>query len=148
MFLNIGGHPLLLPGRKATTIGRLAACSATVDANEFVRQRDAERFGVLPVHGLGVLDQPLEFERRLQEIAIVKEQPRLELDLTEPQCGVGERPARIDVEMGYTRQHARFLPTAEVMPGRDEGQLVREIAQGRPGKAFNNGLTVEALPEL
>ena len=40
----------------------------------------------------------------------------------------------------HTSAHAA-LPSAEVMPGRDEGQLVREIAQGRPGKAFNNGLT-------
>src|SRR5882762_9697233 len=84
-FLDIGGHPLLLPGRKAATIDRLAACSATVDANELVRQRDAERFGVLPVHRARVLDLQLELESGLQEIAIVKEQARLELDLVEPQ---------------------------------------------------------------
>src|SRR5882757_56852 len=48
ILLDIGGHPLLLPGRKATTIDRLAACSATVDANEFVRQHDAERLGIEP----------------------------------------------------------------------------------------------------
>src|SRR3981189_1686817 len=38
--------------------------------------------------------------------------------------------------------------SAEVMPGRNEGQLLRAIAQGRPGQAFNKGLTVVALPEL
>jgi hypothetical protein len=45
----------------------------------------------------------------------------------------------------YTRQHAWSLPSAEVMPGRNEGQLMREIAQGRTGQTFNNGLTVMAL---
>src|SRR5882762_6934437 len=61
--------------------------------------------------------------------AIVKEQARLELDLAEP-------------------QRARFMPSAEVMLGRNEDQLAREIAQGRPGQAFNKGLTVVALPKL
>src|SRR6267378_128864 len=136
MLLDIGGHPLLLPGRKAATTDRLAERSATVDANELVRQRDAERFGVLPVHRARVLDLRLELESGLPEIAIVKEQARLELDLAEPQRGIGERPARIDAKMGYTRQHARSLPSVEVMPGRDEGQLVREVAQGRPGEGL------------
>src|ERR1700675_4198699 len=148
MFLNIGGHPLLLPGRKATTIGRLAACSATVDANEFVRQHDAKRPGGWPRHRARVLYLRLELESGLPEIAIVKEQARLELDLAEPQRGIGERPARIYVEPGCTRQRARSLPSAEVMPGRNEGQLVCAIAQGRSGQPFNKGLTVVALPEL
>jgi hypothetical protein len=34
------------------------------------------------------------------------------------------------------------------MPGRNEGQLVRAIAQGRSGQPFNKGLTVVALPDL
>src|ERR1700730_16283021 len=34
------------------------------------------------------------------------------------------------------------------MPGRNEGQLLRAIAQGRPGQAFNKGLTVVAIPKL
>jgi hypothetical protein len=148
MLLDISGHPLLLPARKAATADRPAVSTVTVDANEFVRQHDAERFGVLPVHRARVLDLRLKLERGLQEIAIVKEQPRLELDLVEPQRGIGERPARIDVELGCTRQRARSLPSAEVMPGRNECQLVREIAQGRPRQAFNKGLTVVALPEL
>src|SRR5882757_2372272 len=148
MLLDISGHPLLLPARKAATIDRLAACSTTVDANQLVHQRDAERFGVLPVHRARVLDLRLQLESGLQEIAIVKEQARLELDLVEPQRGIGERPARIDVEPGCTRQRARSVPSADVMPGRDEGQLVREIAQGRPGQACNKGFTVVALPEL
>src|SRR5882757_1665303 len=83
--LDIGRHALLLPGRKAATTDRLAERSATVDLNELVRQRDAERFGVLPVHRARVLDLRLELESGLQEIAIVKEQARLELDLVEPQ---------------------------------------------------------------
>src|SRR6266478_5588453 len=146
--LDIRRHPLLLPGRQAATTDRPAVSTVSVDANEFVRQHDAERLGVLPVHRARVFDQRLELESGLPEIAIVKEQARLELDLVEPQRRIGERSARIDAKMGYTRQHARSLPSAEVMPGRDEGQLVREVAQGRPGKAFNNGLTVVALPEL
>src|SRR5712671_5886993 len=80
MLLDIGGHPILLPGRKAATIDRLAACSATVDANELVRQHDAERFGVLPLPRARVLDQRIELEGGLPEVAIVKEQTRLELD--------------------------------------------------------------------
>src|ERR1700730_16392540 len=34
------------------------------------------------------------------------------------------------------------------MPGRNEGQLAREIAHGRPRQAFNEGLTVVALREF
>src|SRR5258707_3909491 len=145
--LDIGGHPLFLPGRKAATIDRLTECSAAVDANELVRQHDAERLGVLPGRAR-VFDLRLELESGLPEIAIVKEQARLELDLAEPQRGIGERPARIDIEIRCTRQRARFMPSAEVMPGRNEDQLAREIAQGRPGQAFNKGLTVVALPKL
>src|SRR5882757_5049713 len=148
VLLDIGGHPLLLPGRKAATTDRLAERSATVYANELVRQRDAERFGVLPVHRARVLDLRLELESGLPEVAIVKEQARLELDLAEPQRGIGERSARIDIEKGYTRQHARSRPCAEFMPGRNEAQLVREIPQGRPGQAFNKRLAVVALPAL
>src|SRR6202022_4358486 len=148
ILLDIGGHPLLLPARKAAKADRAAKCTLTVDANEFVRQRDAERFGVLPLHRARVLDQRLELESGLPETAIVKEQARLEFDLAEPQRGIGERPARIDVEIGCTRQRARSLRSAEIMPGRNEGQLLREIAQGRPGQAFNKGLTVVALREL
>src|SRR5882672_1086842 len=134
--LDILRHPLLLPARKAATTDLPAESCATVDANEFVCQHDAERLGVLPGHRVRVLDLRLELERGLPENAIEKEQARLELDLAEPQRGIGERLAGIDVKMGYTRQRARSLPSAEVMPGRDEGQLVREIAEGRPGQAF------------
>src|ERR1700687_1299052 len=126
MLLDIGGQPLLLPGCKAATIDRLAACSATVDVNEFVRQHDAERFGVLPEHRSRVLDLRLELKSGVPEIAIVKEQARLELDLAEPQRRIGERPARIDVEIGCARQHARSLPSAEGMTGRNESQLAQE----------------------
>jgi len=38
--------------------------------------------------------------------------------------------------------------SAEVCRRRNEGQLLRAIAQGRPGQAFNKGLTVVALSEL
>src|SRR5258706_2679073 len=34
------------------------------------------------------------------------------------------------------------------MPSGNEDQLLREMAQGRPGQAFNTGLTVVALPDL
>src|SRR5882762_5715773 len=148
MLLDIGGHPLLLPGRKAATTDRLAERSATVDANELVRQRDAERFGVLPVHRARVLDLRLELESGLPECAIVKEQARLELDLAEPQCRIGERSARINIEIGRMRQRARPLRTLKIMPRGNEGQLVGEIAQGRPRQAFNKSLTVVALREL
>ncbi len=145
--LDIGRHALLLPRRKASPTDGPAESGITADASQLVRQHDAERFGVLRVHRVRV-DLRLELERDLPEIAIVKEQARLELDLAEPQLGIGERPARIDVEIGCTRQRARFLPSAKVIPGRNEGQLLREIAQGRPGQAFNKGLTVVALREL
>src|SRR5216684_9089847 len=148
MLLDIGGHPLLLPARKAATADRPAKCALTVDANELVRQHDAERFSVLPAHRTRVLDQRLELEGGLPETAIVKKQPRLEFDLAEAQRGIGERPARIDVEISCARQRLRSLRSVEVMPGRNEGQLAREIAQGRPGQALNNGLTVVALREF
>src|ERR1700682_2848735 len=97
MLLDIGGHALLLPARKVATADRPAACSATVDANEFVRQHDSERFGVLPGHRARVLDLRLELESGLPEIAIVKEQARLELALAQPPRRTGERAARLDV---------------------------------------------------
>src|SRR3981189_1907002 len=136
-FLYILRHSFLLPARKTAAADRPAACSVTVDANEFVRQHDAKRLSVLPVHRAGFLDLRLELESGLPEIAIVKEQARLEPDLAEPERGIGERTARIDIEISCTRQRARFMPSAEVMPGRNEDQLAREIAQGRPGQAFN-----------
>src|SRR3979490_2515438 len=105
-------------------------------------------FGVLPLHRARVLDQRFEMESGPPKTAIVKEQAGLELDLAEPQRRIGERPARIDVEPGCARQRARSVPSAEVMPGRNEGQLVREIAQGRAGQAFIKGLTVVALREF
>src|SRR5882724_2571447 len=146
--LDIRRHLVLLPGRKAATTDWPADCAVTIEANELMRQHDAEGFGVLRLHRARILDQRLQLESGLPEISIVKEQARLELDLDEPQRGIGERPARIDVEIGCTRQRARSLPSAEVMPGRNEGQLVSEIAQGRPGQAFNKGLTIVALREL
>src|ERR1700704_5708857 len=80
-------------------------------------------FGVLPLHRARVLDQRFELESGPPETAIVKEQARLELDLAEPQRRIGERPPRVDVEICCTRQRARFLRSAEVMPGRNEGQV-------------------------
>src|SRR6266436_9889735 len=148
MLLDIGRHPLPLPGRKAATTDRSAESTVIVDANELVSQHDAERFGVLPGHRARVLDLRLELESGLPEIAIVKEQSRLEFDLLEPQCGIGEKPTRIDVEVCCTRQCARSLPSAEVMPGGNKSQLVREIAQGRPRQAFNKALTVVALRDF
>src|ERR1700751_2922109 len=128
VLLDLGDHPLLLPGRKAATTDRLVEFRITVDANELIRQHDAQRFGVLPMHRVLVLDHRLELESGLPEIAIVKEQPWLEFDLLKPQRGIGERPSRIDVEVGCARQYARHLPSAEVVPGGNESQLVREIA--------------------
>src|SRR6478752_6829209 len=148
MLLDIGGDTLLLPARKAATADRPAACSIAVDANEFVRQHNAERFGVLPVHRAWVFGQRLELESGFPEIAIVKKQARLELYLAESQRGIGQRSARIDVEIGCPRQRARPLRPTKVMSSRNEGQLLRKIAQGRPGRAFDKGLTVVALAEL
>src|SRR4029077_1677823 len=104
MLLDVGGHPLLLPGRKAATTDRLVEFRVTVDANELMRQRDAERFGVLPMHLVCVLDHRLELESGLPEITIVKEQARLEFDLLKPQRGIGERAPRIDVKNASARQ--------------------------------------------
>src|SRR5258707_14946745 len=59
MLLDIGGHPLLLPGRKAATTDRLAERSATGGANELGGQRGAERLGGLPG------DRPRVFDPRL-----------------------------------------------------------------------------------
>src|SRR6201988_4498394 len=100
------------------------------------------------MHRVRVLDRRLELESGLPEIAIVKEQARLEFDLLKPQRGTGGRPARIDVEVGCPRQYARHLPSAEVVPGGNESQLVREIAQGRPRQAFNKGFPVIALGDF
>jgi hypothetical protein len=51
------------------TIDQLVARKPTVDANEFVRQHDAQRFGVLPGHQARILDL-LELESDLPEIAL------------------------------------------------------------------------------
>src|SRR5712672_1521589 len=148
MLLDIVRHTLLLPVREAATADGPAVCSVAVDPYELVRQHDTERFGVLARHRARVFDQRLELESGLPECAIVKEQARLELDLAEPQCRIGERSARIDIEIGRMRQRARPLRTLKIMPRGNEGQLVGEIAQGRPRQAFNKSLTVVALREL
>jgi hypothetical protein len=63
----------------------------------------------LPVHRARVLDLQLELESGLPEIAIVKEQARLEFDLVESQRGIGEGPVRLDVEIGlYASVRAVF----------------------------------------
>src|ERR1700726_3651801 len=148
MFLNIGSHPLLLPTRKAAVADRSATRRVTVDANEFVRQQDAKRLRVLPVHRRRVLDQRLELESGFPEIPIVKKQARLELNLAEPQRRIGKRPARIEVEIGCARQRARSLRSAKIMSSRDQSQLAREIAQGRPRQLLDKSLTVVALSKL
>src|ERR1700676_25131 len=132
MRFDVVGHPLLLPTRKATVIDRPVRCRIAVDTNQLMRQQDTEGFGVLPMRRPRVLDLRLELESGLPEIAIIEEQPRLEFDLAKPQVGIGKRPARINVEIGYARQRARPLRPLKDMPGRNEGQLLREIAQGRP----------------
>src|SRR5258707_201501 len=148
VLLDIGRHTLLLPMREAATADGPAAWRVTVDPYEFVRQRDTERFGVLPGHRARVFDQRLELESGLPERTIVKEQARLELDLAEPQCRIGERSARIDVEIGRPRKRARQLrPMKITFPG-NEGELVAEIAKGRARQAFDKGLPVIAFREL
>src|SRR5258705_10354187 len=85
MLLDIGRHTLLLPMREAATADGPAACCVTVDPYEFVRQRDTERFGVLPGHRARGFDQRLELEGGIPERTIVKEQARLEPELPQPQ---------------------------------------------------------------
>ncbi len=148
MLFNIIGHSLLLPARKAATTDRRPKCSVTVDANELVRQHDAECLGVLPVHRARIFDLRLELQRGLPEITIVKEKARLEFDFAEPQVGIGEKPARINVEVSCARQRARSLRSAKDVPGRNKSQLVTEIAQSRARQAFYKGLAVVALGEL
>jgi hypothetical protein len=144
VLLDKGGHPLLLPARKTATAGTPAECSVTIDANEFMRQRDAKHFAVLP--GIEPEFSISDFSlRAVCQRSLSKKQSRLEFDLLEPQRRIGERPARIDVEIGDTRQCARFLPSAEVMLGRNKSELVPEIAKRRPGQPFNKGLAVVAL---
>src|SRR5258707_2638014 len=67
--LDIRRHPVLLPGRKAATTDRPAVSSLTVDANELMRQHDAEGFGVLRLHRARILDQRLQLESGLPEIS-------------------------------------------------------------------------------
>jgi hypothetical protein len=92
MLLDIGGHPLLLPTRKAAPVDWRVKGRIAVDANEFVRQQDAERLGVSPVYPGRILDQRLELESDLPKTTVVKEQAWLELDLAKPQRRIGERP--------------------------------------------------------
>src|SRR3954447_4419297 len=148
VLLDIGGHPLLLPARKAAAPGGPSGRSVTIDANDFMRQGDAKHFAVLPGHRVRVRNQRLQLESGLPEIAIEEEQSRLEFDLLEAQRRIDEWPAGIDVEIGGTRQCARFLPSAEVMPGRNKGELTCEIAKRRPRQTFNKGLAVVALGDF
>src|SRR5260370_7761164 len=121
-FLDIRRHSLLLPTRKAATTDRPSESSAIVDANEFVRQHDAECFGVLPVHRARVLDLRLKLENGLPETAIVKEQARLEFDLAEPQRGIDDRPPPPAVETHCPPQRSRFLPTPTTIPSNYQAQ--------------------------
>src|ERR1700688_4208055 len=120
MLLDIGGDLLSLPTRQTATADRRASGRVTVDANQFVGQQDAERLGVSAVDRARVLHQRLELESDLPQVTIVKEQARPELDLAKPQGRIGERPARIDVEIGRAHQRARSLRSPKIMSGRDE----------------------------
>src|ERR1700692_3239326 len=100
MLLDIGSDLPLLPGRQTATADRRAGGRVAVAANQFVGQQDAERLGVSPVYRTRVLHQRLELESDLPQVTIVKEQARPELDLSKTQGRIGERPARIDVEIG------------------------------------------------
>src|ERR1700686_1263525 len=148
MLLDIGSDLPLLPGRQTATADRRASGRVAVDANQFVRQQDAERLGVSLVYRTRVLHQRLELERDLPQVTIVKEQAGLELDLAKPQRRIGERPARIDVDVGRAHQRARRLRSAKIMSSRDESQLPREIAQGRPRQALDKSLAAVALGKL
>ena len=48
----------------------------------------------------------------------------------------------IDIEIGDTRQHPRYLPSVEAMPGRHEAELAVEFAQGRLWQALDQRLAV------
>jgi hypothetical protein len=99
VLLDIGGHLLALPGRKAATSDWFAGCGVAVDADYFMRQQDSERVNVLAEHRARVFDLRLELESSLPEISIAKEQARPEFNLAEPQGRIGKRSAWIDVEI-------------------------------------------------
>jgi|GraSoiStandDraft_25_1057303.scaffolds.fasta_scaffold575592_1 hypothetical protein len=72
----------------------------TVDANKLLRQRDAERFDVLPRHRARILNLRSELESGLPEVVIVEEHARFELDLAEPRLEIGQSPARVETNIG------------------------------------------------
>ena len=98
--------------------------------------------------GLIDLGSRLELVRGLRQRLIEKEQPRADGVLGHAELGIEPCRVGIDVEMRHARQHARLVPAAETMTGRDEGELAAEIAFGRFRQTLDAGLPVVPFEPL
>src|ERR1700722_536063 len=92
-----------------------------------------------------MFDQRFELEDRLPDIAVKKEQPRLELDLGKVQFRVEQRTCRIYVHERAAHQDARILPAVKVMSAGNEMQFMAEFTLCGSLKAFDNAFAIVAL---
>ena len=76
MILDIAGDRALLPGREPAAHARLGGCRPAVEAQQLMRQDDAESVEIRAALGAGLLDQPRELERGVGQVGILEEQPR------------------------------------------------------------------------
>src|SRR5215831_2622081 len=103
----------LLPAGKAAANRPLCAARAIVETQQLVHEHDAQRLYILLLPGVWIDCLRFELERGLPQGMVEEEKPRHEFALGEPQLGVDQRAARVDVEVGDARQLARLVPAGE-----------------------------------
>src|SRR6516164_9147653 len=79
---------------------------------------------------------------------VEEEKPRHELAFGEPQLGVDQRAARVDVKVGDARQLARLVPAGEPVTGGNEAQCPAELLERGARQPFYQRLAVVALGAL
>jgi len=72
MILDIAGDRALLPGREPAAHPRLGGRRPAVEAQQLMRQNDAESVKIRRGLGAGLLDQPRELERGVGEVGILE----------------------------------------------------------------------------
>ena len=101
-----------------------------VEAHELMRQYGAERLGISAMAAASASDGVFNLSAVCQSPSSSKNRRGLDSISGEAEFGIDRERARIDVEIADIHQGARILPAAEFEPRRNEGQLMREIAQG------------------
>src|SRR6202011_1390189 len=97
-------YPLLPPPGEAAPEVLPRGRRAEVEAQQLVRQHDAERLRIVSLAGIGAQGLRLELVGRFPQVLVEEEHPRPERALGKAQLGIDQRSARIDVEISHPRE--------------------------------------------